>query len=164
MNFGVLLGSKLKKYRNRKHITQKQLANMIGGTQSSIHMYETGERVPGAEVLSKLIDALSLAPSEILDLISKYRFDNNFASGYYNLTDDEDTSNIISSEQMPTLEDLESSDNLYLQIRSKFGVLPYNPANPNYIFDEGILDIANSCLTADQRAFVLMTIFNFFKK
>ncbi len=44
----------LKILRNEKGLNQSQLANVLGVSRGSISFYETGERVPDAEVLKKM--------------------------------------------------------------------------------------------------------------
>lgn len=44
----------LKKLREEKHMSQVQLAMRINASQSTVSFYETGERVPDANVLIEL--------------------------------------------------------------------------------------------------------------
>ena len=51
--------SKLAEYRKRKKLTQAQLAQLAGVTQSAISMFETGYKTPSLRValrLSKVLD------------------------------------------------------------------------------------------------------------
>lgn len=56
--------------REGKHISQRQLADAVGTSQSAIAAYENGQKTPKLETLSRIADALdtsvlSLLPSEI---------------------------------------------------------------------------------------------------
>lgn len=56
--------------REGKHISQRQLADAVGTSQSAIAAYENGQKTPKLETLSRIAEALdtsvlSLLPSEI---------------------------------------------------------------------------------------------------
>lgn len=56
--------------REGKHISQRQLADAVGTSQSAIAAYENGQKTPKLETLSRIAAALdtsvlSLLPSEI---------------------------------------------------------------------------------------------------
>ena len=60
----------IKSIREKKRISQKQLAAAIGTSQSAIAEYESGQKTPKLETLSRIAAALdtsvlSLLPSEI---------------------------------------------------------------------------------------------------
>ena len=60
----------IKSIREKKHISQKQLAAAIGTSQSAIAEYESGQKTPKLETFSRIAAALdtsvlSLLPSEI---------------------------------------------------------------------------------------------------
>lgn len=61
---------KIKLNRQRKNITQKELSDLTGISISSIQKYETGERVPGREALSKIEKVLGYSS----DIIRKTIF------------------------------------------------------------------------------------------
>lgn len=54
----VFSGDNLRQIRERKALSQQDLADMIGRTKSSISRYETGENVPDANVVWQLSGAL----------------------------------------------------------------------------------------------------------
>ena len=60
------LGKHLKAARKSKKITQKQLAQMIGKTASSIQKYESGEQYPPIDVIEAIAHALKM---DIRDMI-----------------------------------------------------------------------------------------------
>ena len=52
--------------RQSKNITQSELANMTGKNNSTLCMWETGERKPPANVLVPIADALGCTVDELL--------------------------------------------------------------------------------------------------
>ena len=58
----------LKKYRKAKGLKQKELADMVGVSESSISQYESGKKTPSFEIALKLAEALDC---ESADLVSK---------------------------------------------------------------------------------------------
>ncbi len=66
MNYEI--GSRIRKYREAKKITQKQLAALIGVTGSRVSNWEQGINRPDVDILSRLCNALSVSPSELLDI------------------------------------------------------------------------------------------------
>ncbi len=69
----VLFGSRIKELRNENRLTQKELAEKVGVTKSTIAAYENDTRLPSYEVLIKLanvfkvsIDSLLLNRSELI--------------------------------------------------------------------------------------------------
>ena len=62
--------TRIKEIRNKKNISQVQLAELLGITQPSLAAIESGKRVPKLETLMRIAAALdtsvlSLLPSEI---------------------------------------------------------------------------------------------------
>ena len=55
----VFNGGRVRKRRKKKHLTQKQLAEMLNLTQSMICEYETGKSVPSLKNLPRLAVALN---------------------------------------------------------------------------------------------------------
>ena len=67
-NFNKMsLGSKVLKYRRRKNLSQRKLANEIGANQSVISSLESDKSIPGSIMLSNIAKALDV---EINDLLS----------------------------------------------------------------------------------------------
>lgn len=58
----------LKKFRKAKGLKQKELADMVGVSESSISQYENGKKTPSFEIALKLAEALDC---ESADLVSK---------------------------------------------------------------------------------------------
>ena len=55
------VGLIIKTMRLSRNLTQQQLADKLGQTQSSITMYETGRRVPDLETLEALADIFNVS-------------------------------------------------------------------------------------------------------
>lgn len=62
------LGDNLKNLRKSKKLTQKDLAMRSGITRESIGNYERGDRIPPADVLAKIADALDIPVTHILGI------------------------------------------------------------------------------------------------
>ncbi len=71
MNYEI--GSRIRKFREAKKITQKQLAELIGVSSSRVSNWEQGINRPDVDILARLCNALSVSPSELLDI----HLDNN---------------------------------------------------------------------------------------
>lgn len=59
-------GKRLKKYRNKKHLSQMQLSELIGSSPASISHLENGTHSPSLETLIKLSTALGVGIDELL--------------------------------------------------------------------------------------------------
>lgn len=51
-------GLRLKEFRQIKALTQSQLASKVGITRQALYSYESGKRMPSAEIISKLSQIL----------------------------------------------------------------------------------------------------------
>ena len=56
----------LKNLLEDKHITQKELCNLTGLTESTVSRYVNGSRLPSALSLKKIADALDVTPTDLL--------------------------------------------------------------------------------------------------
>jgi len=61
------IGSRIRRYREAKDMTQKQLAELVGVTNSRISNYENGLNRPDCELLTDICRALAVSPSDLLD-------------------------------------------------------------------------------------------------
>lgn len=52
----IELGQKLRMYRMASELTQKQAAEQLGVSFSTVAMWETGKRVPSATKLQEILD------------------------------------------------------------------------------------------------------------
>ena len=59
---------KLRQLRKAKHLTQKELASLIGVKHSVISFYEVGDRFPSPEVIRKLAVALHVSSDYLLGI------------------------------------------------------------------------------------------------
>ncbi len=62
-----MIGQKIKKYRTKRGMTQKELANKINRKRALISRYETGDlnNMP-IQVLVRIAKALSVSPLELM--------------------------------------------------------------------------------------------------
>ena len=63
--FGEEFGARLRAARDRRGMTQAQLAEAIGAYPSQISNYENGEKVPEGETMVALADALDVSLDEL---------------------------------------------------------------------------------------------------
>ena len=62
----MVIGQRIKHYRELNQLTQSQLGEMIGVDQRAISSYETGERTPPLNRLPKLAECLDVTVYELL--------------------------------------------------------------------------------------------------
>ena len=62
------IGKRIRKYREDRKLSQKDLADMIGVSNSRISNWEKGINRPDADMLADLGRALKVSPSELLDV------------------------------------------------------------------------------------------------
>lgn len=60
------IGSRIRKYREKKGISQKELAQMLGIKNNRVSNWEQGLNRPDADILTKLCYVLDVSPSELL--------------------------------------------------------------------------------------------------
>ncbi len=60
------IGNVIKYYREAKHISQSKLAEQIGVTQRNVSYYENGERIPPADILSKIAAIFDITLDELV--------------------------------------------------------------------------------------------------
>jgi len=63
--FGEEFGGRLRAARERRGLTQSQLAELVGLYPSQISNYENGEKVPEGETMVLLADALEVSLDEL---------------------------------------------------------------------------------------------------
>ncbi len=61
------MGAKIRQLRERRGMTQKQLADALGLSQVAICLWETGENVPTIQNLHRLADILGCDARDLLD-------------------------------------------------------------------------------------------------
>jgi transcriptional regulator with XRE-family HTH domain len=61
-----MLKERLKELRSEKQITQRELANLLRLSPSTIAMYETGQRMPDPEILQRIADFFGVSTDYLL--------------------------------------------------------------------------------------------------
>ena len=62
------IGSRIRKYREERSLSQKQLAELIGVKNNRVSNWEQGLNRPDADILAALCRVLQVSPSELLDV------------------------------------------------------------------------------------------------
>lgn len=62
------IGIRIRKYREKSGLSQKELAELINVSNSRISNWEQGINRPDADILADLCRALNVSPSELLDV------------------------------------------------------------------------------------------------
>ena len=62
------IGARIRKYREDRGYSQKELAELIGVSNSRISNWEQGVNRPDADILVDLCKTLNVSPSELLDV------------------------------------------------------------------------------------------------
>lgn len=60
----MTIGKKILELRTQKKLTQKQLSDMCGFSQSALNLWENDKRKPKIEALQKIADVLGVSVSE----------------------------------------------------------------------------------------------------
>lgn len=60
------IGNRIRKYREELNLSQKQLAEQIGISNSRVSNWEQGINRPDADMLAKICKALNVSPSLLL--------------------------------------------------------------------------------------------------
>ncbi|TDM49953.1 XRE family transcriptional regulator [Macrococcoides goetzii] len=66
-NMSNILGKRIKTYRNKKGITQKELADKIGVSNAVMSRYESGTRSPDFDKLKLIANELDVSIDYLLD-------------------------------------------------------------------------------------------------
>ena len=103
----MIIGSRLRKERLDRNITQKQLADMIGVSKASISSYEKNQRTPTLDVFEKMIDVLNMDPSYLLgrELGVVSEIDTDYGVS-------------LSKDDIVLLKELKANSDLYLKLVS----------------------------------------------
>ena len=62
------IGPRIRKYREAQNLSQKELAKLIGVSNSRISNWEQGINRPDVNILASICKALKVSPSELLDI------------------------------------------------------------------------------------------------
>lgn len=58
----MTVGENIRRIRQERNLTQRQLGEMVGASETYIRAYESGRRNPKPSSLEKIADALSVIP------------------------------------------------------------------------------------------------------
>ena len=62
----MAIGETIREYRKKRNLTQKQLGELSGTSESTIKQYELGKRQPRIEQLKKIAEALGVTEWHIM--------------------------------------------------------------------------------------------------
>lgn len=62
------IGNRIRQYREKKKLTQKQLADLIGVSNSRVSNWEKGINRPDADIIADICRALDVSPSVLLNV------------------------------------------------------------------------------------------------
>lgn len=62
------IGKRIREYREERGMSQKELADKIGVSNSRVSNWEQGINRPDADILADLCRVLKVSPSELLDV------------------------------------------------------------------------------------------------
>jgi len=65
---GEHFNENLRAARERKNMTQKEVADSIGVAKSTYSLYESGSREPNVQTIKKIADVLSVSADDLLGL------------------------------------------------------------------------------------------------
>ena len=91
------IGNRIADLRTNNHMSQFQLAKVLGIGTSTLEMYETNKRKPSPKVLNKIADYFDVSTDYLLGRKSK-------ADQVHNATVDEALGTIMSFEGQPVTE------------------------------------------------------------
>lgn len=66
MKYGI--GSRIRKYREARKMSQRELAQLIGVSNGRVSNWEQGLNRPDADMIADICRALAVSPSELLDV------------------------------------------------------------------------------------------------
>lgn len=61
-----IIGKNIKNARKSKHLTQKELAEKVGVSNTAIMRYEKAQRSPNNAMFEKIAEALDVTPSDLM--------------------------------------------------------------------------------------------------
>lgn len=68
MDIKILLGKKIKYYRNLRGLTQEELAEALNISQRTLSGIECGDNFLSAKTLQGVLDTLAISPNELFQL------------------------------------------------------------------------------------------------
>lgn len=64
-----MLENYLKNYRIKNNLTQKQMAEKLGSSQSYYSKLENGTKKPGMNMINRIANVLKLQPSSVVKML-----------------------------------------------------------------------------------------------
>ena len=61
------IGSNIRKFRENKHMTQRQLSSSIHVTRATLSNYERGKRLPDIYMIKKIADIFEVSIDSLLE-------------------------------------------------------------------------------------------------
>lgn len=68
MDLKYEIGSRIRKYREERKLSQKQFAELMGISNSRVSNWEQGINRPDADILADICRVLDVSPSALLDV------------------------------------------------------------------------------------------------
>lgn len=68
---GDKFNENLKAARERRNMTQKEVADSIGVAKSTYSLYESGQREPNVQTIKKIADILNVSADDLLGLTNE---------------------------------------------------------------------------------------------
>lgn len=65
----MTVGDNIRKFRKQKKMTQKELGNKLGISQSAINQFENNKTAPKLTTIIKIADALDVLPRDLIDKV-----------------------------------------------------------------------------------------------
>ena len=75
-SFAQLLGARIKKEREKKGVRQAELAELSHTSPGALSLIEQGKRIPGADIVARLADALGVTSDYLLGIKSSMNLED----------------------------------------------------------------------------------------
>ena len=67
MDLKILLGKRIREYRQKSHLTQFQLAEKLGIDDKHLSRIELGKNMPQSSTITKLAEVFNVEPKELFE-------------------------------------------------------------------------------------------------
>jgi|GEM_PF-715572 len=114
------IGKRIKKYRKKENLTQKELGNLIGRSEVSVRKYEAGDVAPGIDVIDKIAEALNISRNALLIVKRSYRPDKSLEMVYDLFEEVFNNSRIKEEIGLTAKEFMEKDQYFIFQLREEF--------------------------------------------
>ena len=117
-----MVGDLIKKHRVLKELTQKELADLLDVSPSTVGMYEQNRRIPDAEILVKISNIFNVTVDYLLgnsdQKKEQYYFDNETAELAQELLENNDFKVLMSASRKLSKDDLDAVIKVINSMRS----------------------------------------------